>query len=123
MPGTPQKPRVLVVDDDPGSLLFASSVLMRAGLDVHEAPGPYEALAIAESIPGPLDVAVLDQMMPRMDGNDLARELRRRFPDVRIVFLTAYASRVQSIADAVVLEKPVTRGVLEQAVLKATRER
>jgi DNA-binding response OmpR family regulator len=83
------KPVVLVADDDPDILALVSFRLERAGYDVLGAHDGEEALRLAvEHAP---DLAVLDVMMPKLDGYEVTTRLRqngatRRMP---IILLTA----------------------------------
>ena len=80
------KPRLVIVDDH---TLLAQSVgkLLEPDYDV---VGRYDdARHFLDEAPQiRADVAILDVSMPSMNGLDAARELRRRVPDTRIVFLT-----------------------------------
>jgi CheY-like chemotaxis protein len=87
------KPRVLVVDDDAATRMLCSINLRRAGLEVLEAEDGMRGLerALADRP----DFVVLDVMMPRLDGFELAAKLHgdertRRIP---LVFLTAESDR------------------------------
>ena len=83
------KPLVLVADDDHDILTLVSFRLERAGYDVVAARDGEEALRLAlERIP---DLAVLDVMMPKLDGYEVTARLRqngatRRMP---VILLTA----------------------------------
>jgi DNA-binding response OmpR family regulator len=78
--------RVLVVDDDPTVAEVVARYLMRDGYDVDCVADGYTALQIAaERLP---DLVVLDLMLPGIDGLEVCRRLRERWP-VPIVMLTA----------------------------------
>jgi two-component system OmpR family response regulator len=78
--------KVLLVDDDPHIRELAKVFLQKEGLDVIEAGNGVEALALLENTT--VDLAILDIMMPEMDGWELTRELRS-FYDFPILMLTA----------------------------------
>ncbi|HXF56591.1 MAG TPA: response regulator [Actinomycetota bacterium] len=83
--------RILVVDDDPDVARFVEVNLRSAGYDVDLASDGEEALRKAvEVVP---DLVLLDVMMPRMDGFEVARRLRRdpRTSMCTIIMLTAKA--------------------------------
>jgi CheY-like chemotaxis protein len=87
--------RVLVVDDDPDirTIVAATLRMMAIPLEIVEAQDGVEALERArESTP---DLAILDVMMPRMDGFDTCRALREnvRTAFVPILMLTASADQ------------------------------
>lgn len=66
--------RVLVVDDDPAVREFSTTTLRTHGFDVSEAAGGREAVEWCRNMP--VDVVVLDNMMPDMPGIEVARTLR-----------------------------------------------
>lgn len=78
--------RILVVDDDPHILDLVSIQLTQAGYSVQKASNGFEALdMIEEEYP---DLAVVDVMMPGMDGYTLTREIRS-LTDIPVLLLTA----------------------------------
>jgi len=87
MTDKPAEARLLVVDDEPNIRELLSTSLRFAGFDVVAAANGREALAAVEKeLP---DLAVLDVMLPDMDGFTITRKLRaagRHFP---VLFLTA----------------------------------
>jgi two-component system response regulator MprA len=85
--GTPPKPRVLVVDDDRAVRESLRRSLEFNGYDVAVAADGAEALASM----GPVnpDVVIMDVMMPRLDGIESTRALRKAGNDVPILVLTA----------------------------------
>jgi CheY-like chemotaxis protein len=78
--------RVLVVDDYPDAAESACMLLAMLGHDCRSATSARDALAEVEQFEP--DVAILDIGLPDLSGFDLARELRRRFPD-RALYLAA----------------------------------
>lgn len=83
---------VIAVDDDPEVLDTLGRVLEREAYDVSLASSAAEALALLEERTP--DLAILDIIMPGMDGITLCRQLRRdpRFGALPILFLTAKGS-------------------------------
>ena len=88
---TPSSPlSVLVVEDDPRLLDILRSHLDRMGYEVRAASGAARALdLLAES---PSDVVLSDVRMPGMDGRTLLQIARERFPDTKVVLMTAFGS-------------------------------
>lgn len=81
------KRRVLVLEDKPGTLRALSEILRIEGYDVRTYASAEEATpALADP---DADVAVLDIRLPGRQGDDFGRELRRRHPHLKILFLTA----------------------------------
>lgn len=77
---------ILIADDDVHILELVSLTLRDAGYNVKTAKDGMEALSIAKKYA--IDAAVLDVMMPFMDGFALTKELRKDF-DMPIILLTA----------------------------------
>jgi len=88
--------RVLVIDDDPDSVLLLTDVLgRRGGMDVTSALTPQEALTILSTQDGSdraFEVVVTDVEMPGMSGLQLLGRLREDFPDLPVVVITAHAT-------------------------------
>jgi DNA-binding response OmpR family regulator len=80
-------PTLLVVDDNDTLLQLMDMLLTHYGANVLLARSGEEALAIARS--RPIDLVILDVMMPGMDGIDVASELKRDTPLLPIILLTA----------------------------------
>lgn len=83
----PTQIRVLVIDDDPVSLLATGHVLRgRGDMDVTTATGPLQALdALASSS---FDIVLTDVQMPEMNGLQLLNRLRETSPDLPVVVVT-----------------------------------
>ncbi|WP_127498745.1 response regulator transcription factor [Paenibacillus glycanilyticus] len=79
-------PKILVVDDDPNIRELVSLFLRREGYEVIEAINGEDALTRLEAVKP--DLAVIDVMMPKMDGWALCSALRESF-DMPLLMLTA----------------------------------
>jgi diguanylate cyclase (GGDEF)-like protein len=88
---------ILVVDDDPDIARFVEVNLRSAGFDVSVATDGEEALRRAEEIRP--DLVLLDVMMPRVDGFEVAQRLRRntRTANTCIIMLTAKAQSTDKV--------------------------
>ena len=65
--------------------------LSARGYTVLEAASGVEALQIMEERESPGDLVVSDVVMPEMDGPTLLRELRKRYPELKVIFVSGYA--------------------------------
>ena len=92
--------RVLVVDDDVRTAAFIRKGLTQAGFVVeHEGDGQD---ALHRALAEPYDAAVIDIMLPSLDGLSLVRELRQRKVQLPVLLLSAKGSvqdRVQGLSD------------------------
>ena len=80
--------RVLVVDDEPGLRELVCRILQTEGYATLEAGDGVEALAVMER--APVDLVVTDVVMPSMDGRELGRRISQRWPDLPILYISAY---------------------------------
>jgi two-component system, cell cycle sensor histidine kinase and response regulator CckA len=81
---------VLVVDDEQGLRDLVCRTLRAEGFSTLEAGHGAEALEVIERAPGPIDLVVTDVVMPGMDGRELGRRLAQRWPDLPILYISAY---------------------------------
>ena len=81
---------VLVVDDEEIMREILEALLTRAGYDVRLASDGAEGLDMARS--GPIDAAIVDVMMPGMDGLTVLDELKKIDEDIAVIMITAFAS-------------------------------
>jgi DNA-binding NtrC family response regulator len=92
----PRNPTLLVVDDEEIMREILEALLTREGYDVRLASDGAEGLEIARSVP--IDAAVVDVMMPGMDGLTVLEELKKIDEDIAVIMITAFASVETAIA-------------------------
>ncbi len=82
--------RLLIVDDVPDNLFLVRTILEEEGYEIIAASNGQEALKIIES--EPIDLVLLDVMMPLMDGYEVTRRIRamKDLPFIPILLITAY---------------------------------
>ncbi|MCL4244734.1 MAG: PAS domain S-box protein [Candidatus Dadabacteria bacterium] len=76
---------VLVVDDEKAILDITSSVLEEFGYAVLTAEDGKKALEIVDGGPGRIDAAIVDMMMPVMNGTQVVKALKEKLPDLKII--------------------------------------
>ncbi len=81
---------ILVVDDERDAALFIAKALKRRGASVETAFSGTEALGKLEQ--NQPDICFIDMRMPDMDGLELLKRLKGRYPSTEVVVFTAYAS-------------------------------
>ena len=86
---------ILLVEDEEGLRALNARGLTSRGYTVLEAGNGAEAIDIFER-QGDVDLVVSDVVMPEMDGPTLLKELRKRAPMVRIIFVSGYAEEAFS---------------------------
>ncbi|MFW6081906.1 MAG: sigma-54-dependent transcriptional regulator [Desulfosalsimonas sp.] len=92
------EPKILIVDDEPDMLqLLARSLAPDLGCRVETASSGKEALQILDN--GHFDLAVVDIKMPEMDGLELLELVKRKWPDLTVIVMTAYGS-IDTAVDA-----------------------
>ncbi len=82
---------ILLVEDEEGLRALNARGLASRGYTVLEAGNGVEAIDVLEKSDGRVDLVVSDVVMPEMDGPTLARELRSRNPNLKIIFVSGYA--------------------------------
>ncbi|MFT3710038.1 MAG: response regulator [Archangium sp.] len=98
--------RVVIIDDEPAVCDLIGKLLMRDGYAVEAAHSGEAGLALLEKAPAAC--LVVDKVLPRMGGLEVAAEVRRRWPKVAIVLVTAHPEpfTLDSERPAAVLAKP-----------------
>jgi two-component system cell cycle sensor histidine kinase/response regulator CckA len=115
---------VLVVDDEAPVRELVQRVLERTGFTIVLASDGPSALAAADTI-GRLDLLITDLNMPAMGGDELARRLQIRDPDLKVLYVTGFSDRLFSgkmilWEHEAFLDKPFTvKGLLEAVSLIA----
>lgn len=82
---------VLVVDDEDAMLEIFGEVLGRVGVDVVADSDPRVSAKRFEQ-GDRFDLVLLDLRMPRLDGHELLRRIRKAQPDVPVIVITGYPS-------------------------------
>ena len=114
--------RILVIEDDDGVRGLLLQILEGAG---------YEVVGTTEGEEGirayrrePADLVITDIMMPEKDGVEIIRELRRDYPDVRIIAITGFRGRFNRLPAAEYLgaQRTFLKPFSTQEMLEAVRE-
>jgi CheY-like chemotaxis protein len=115
------------VEDEPAMLNLGAVMLEGLGYTVLKAGSGAEAMRIAESYGGDIDLVVTDIVMPGMNGCDLADRLLSSRPRLRRLFVSGYSDEAISVDKAVeagahFLEKPFSLDDLAAMVRIALRK-
>src|SRR5258707_3114394 len=118
-------PRVLILDEDRIMLESLSQFLRREGYDVRTSDQPEDACNQLEG--GQAELLLADVNMPGIRTTDFLRDVRRRFPHVVVIVITAYGS-IEGAVEATkmgafdYLTKPIVDEEIRVVVEKAARQ-
>ncbi len=110
-------PTILLVDDEPSLISLLTLVFESEGLTVLSALSGEKALRIFSSTP--IDLVVLDFLMPGMDGGQVAEQMRALHPEVPIVMLSACLTVPERARDKV--DDFVEKGAGTETLLAVVR--
>lgn len=107
-------PLLLCVDDEINGLQLRKIILETCGYRVLIAASGPEGLKLFEE--NPVDLVVLDFLMPQMNGDEVADRMRQLKPRVPIIMLSAYydlPARVDLLVDARIVKGESTQNLLD----------
>jgi CheY-like chemotaxis protein len=112
---------ILMVDDEESVRRMAGQALRSNEFTVLEAASPEMALELFEADAGDIRLLLTDVVMPRMTGPTLAQRLIGKRPDLRVVFMSGYPARLETIERGVgnrirLLPKPFQMATLLRTV-------
>jgi len=115
---------ILLVEDEAGIRALVRKILRREQYNVLEAGTAEEALSIAQTHPGPIELLLTDMMLPGMGGRELAEEMRRSVAALKVLYVSGYTEDESVRAGAFppgskFLQKPFTLSVLVGKVREA----
>ncbi len=90
--------RILIAEDEKAIREFEVINLQRSGYEVVETDSGEKALEMFEHYNGDFDLAVLDIMLPGIDGLEVCKELRKRSNTIGIILLTAKTQEMDKIS-------------------------
>jgi PAS domain S-box-containing protein len=127
-PAASKQPRqhgtILLVEDEPSLLTLTQRLLELQGYQVLAAATAGEAIQLAESHVGAIDLLLTDVVMPEMNGRELAKNILKVHPGLKRLFMSGYTSNViahHGILDEGVhfLQKPFALADLSASVRQA----
>ena len=116
--------QILIVDDNATNLKILKSQMEGLGAVCHPASSGADALGIL-SRGVMIDLVLADMQMPKMDGVELARNIKKDFTELPVILLTSLGEDVSVQYPGLfhsVLIKPVRQHLLHQHVLKALNQ-
>jgi two-component system cell cycle sensor histidine kinase/response regulator CckA len=115
------KERILFVDDEELLIEFGKETLERLGYVVDTRASSIDALEAFRACPQKYDLVISDFTMPKMTGENLAKAIKKRRPDIPIILCSGFSARISPdtitrIGISDVLMKPVTISDLANSV-------
>jgi CheY-like chemotaxis protein len=119
-----EKVKILVADDDATIREYVDLALGMMDLRVLHARDGVEALRLIDSSSESIQVLLLDIVMPRLNGNELASVIRSWHPKIKIIFMSGCSEdfigqQRAHAGDFSYLRKPFTPECLLQAVTES----
>lgn len=114
--------RILLIEDDAGARRVYRGMLESAGHQVVEAPDGREGIRLFRQ--SPADLIITDILMPHQDGVETIRELRRDYPELRIIAITGARGSYNRLpaANALGAGRTLTKPVSMEEMLRTVSE-
>lgn len=97
-----EKIKILVIDDEPDVVNILKRFLSRKGYEIMNAYSGEQALSILET--ERVDLVLLDIIMHGINGETVAKIIKDKYPNVKIIIVTAYPEAGNRIARNIALE-------------------
>ena len=112
---------MLVVEDEASLRALTERILLRHGYRVLTAAHGAEALRVVDEHAGPIQIVLMDVVMPGQSGRTVGEQITARRPATRIVYVSGYTDNVIShhgvLAPGVTfLQKPFTSDTLLRTI-------
>ena len=117
-----------MVDDEESLRSVVVDFLSQLGYNILSAPGGHEALALAGQYSGKIDLLLTDVLMDPVPGPVLAENLIRERPDMRVIFISGYATSALAPdgvlkPGTVLVHKPFTMKILSAKLREVLESR
>lgn len=114
--------KILIIDDEKPIRLMLRTLFEKEGFEVDEASNGAEAIKSFKEVGA--DVLILDMLMPEKDGIETIQEIKKDFPDTKIIAISGggvvnpdvYLSLAQKLGAAHTFQKPIEKNMLLSAV-------
>jgi CheY-like chemotaxis protein len=115
--------KIMIADDETQIAKLYSLILSNLGFTVSNLEFDGEAAVERVSKDKDLDLMIIDQRMPKMDGTAATRKIKEMKPDMKVIMVTAYeiAESDRSLFDAI-LTKPISSKALADTVTSVLSE-
>lgn len=108
-----EKKRILLVEDQDEVRAGIEELLNKYGFEVHSISSALELLERFDEYRDKFDICLSDIIMPKMNGVELYRRLKKVKPDIKFIFMTGYANNIEQVNELIkeglsLLSKPFT---------------
>lgn len=109
---------ILLAEDESLLRELGETILRQAGYKVVTAPGAEELRTLVSEYPERVDLLLTDVIMPGLGGQELVTLVKRRWPDIHILYMSGYSNEdIDDLdRDAGFLQKPFTPGELMRKI-------
>jgi len=117
------KEQILFIDDEPAIVDIGKGMLEHLGYKVEVRTSPIEALAAFKALSDKFDLIISDMTMPKMTGDELAKELMAIRPDIPIILCTGFSEHInEEKAKAIGIRKFVMKPFIMREMAEAIRQ-
>ncbi|MDD3579421.1 MAG: response regulator [Desulfobacca sp.] len=119
-----QQITILLVDDDPQVLSLGQELLEHLGYQVLVAADGDQALHLYKAKNPPIDLVILDYLLPRQDGGQVLQQLRQFDPQAKVIMASGFfgqeeIDQLQAAGASGLIDKPYRIKELEERIRKA----
>jgi len=109
--------RLLIVDDEPNMVYLLSLLLKKSG---HEVDGAHDGIEAIERLQNSsYDVAIIDAIMPNMNGSEVCRFIKSHMPSTFIIGMSGYPeslTKLKAEGADICFTKPFTINQIKSAI-------
>ena len=116
--------RLLFVDDEPSILKLGAHYLSQLGYEVQTSDDSLQALKMYRAAPNQYNPIILDLTMPKLSGEELAKEIFKINPDASVIICSGYPdddvrNKIHALGIKIFLQKPYQMRTLAKAIQQA----
>ncbi len=104
----PEKPQILIVDDEIDMCWALENILALAGYKTHSATSGKAGFELLRQLYQNIRMIFLDVKLPDIDGLKLAGQIRQHYPEIKIIIITGYYYR-----DTEAVQQGLARGLFD----------
>ena len=115
--------KLIIVEDDEASYQYFESLLRRTGIRIVWIKNGLDFMNYVQEEKNPADIIIMDVLIPLKNGIDATRFIKRLYPKIPVIIVTAYASReIREKSYMTGCDAYLTKPVLPHTLLKTLNE-